>query len=184
MRSPSTTCLGVLLALTLAVSGCDFVEGMFGDGPPKKTAKKQAKEAAEAAPVVSEAKEEKPVEVLGYVYTPIGKRDPFKSYFAMMLPEKGTRQGPIGPLQKFEIGQLSLVAIIWGISNPRAMVETPDKKGYIIKRGTLVGRNWGKVTEIKRDQVVVSEEYRGVDGRRIVNKISMRLPLEKEELRP
>ena len=184
MRARLTSCLGVLLALVLAVGGCDFVEGISGGGPPKKTAPKKAKEIIEAPAETVDAKEEKPVEVLGFVYTPIGKRDPFKSYFAMMLPDTGTRQGPTGPLQKFEIGQLNLVAIVWGISNPRAMVETPDKKGYIIKQGTLVGRNWGKVTEIKRDQVIVSEEYRGVDGRRIVNKISMRLPLDKDELRP
>jgi len=174
----------VVLALLL-MSGCDFVNDIFGGGQTKPVVKKgRVQRPVKVAKAKTTIQEKKPVELLGYVYTPIGKRDPFKSYFQMMLPETEKKGRPLGPLQKYEIGQLKLVAIVWGISNPRAMVETPDDKGYVIKRGTLVGKNWGKVTEIKRNKVVISEHYRAVDGRLIVNKISMRLPLDKEELHP
>ena len=108
-------------------------------------------------------------------YNPIGKRDPFQPY----ISEESRPAVTLTPLQTFDIDQLRLVAIIWDISDPRAMAEDPSGRGYILKKGTLVGKNWGRVTQIEKGQVIISEEYRSISGDLIVNQVVMKLS-EKE----
>ena len=109
-----------------------------------------------------------------YVYNPIGKRDPFRSFLSI-----GTRTDdttPRTPLQKYEIDQYVLVGIIWGIDRPRALVEDPEGVGHVMELGTYIGRNWGKVTQISGNEVTVTEEYQTIDGELVVNPRTMRLP--------
>jgi Tfp pilus assembly protein PilP len=43
----------------------------------------------------------------------------------------------------------------------------------VVRHGTYVGRNWGKVTAISEDGVIVTEEYRMIDGELVVNPVSI-----------
>ena len=123
----------------------------------------------EATPTPEEALQE-------YNYNPIGKRDPFRSFLADELAPD-TRK-VVTPLQRYDLDQLKIIGIIWGISSPRAMVTTPDGKGYVVQKGTLVGKNWGKVSRITQEEVIVSEEYRDFEGKLIVTEVPLRLPRE------
>lgn len=107
-------------------------------------------------------------------YNPIGKRDPFKSFLAEELAPG--QQKALTPLQRFDIDQMSLIGIIWGISAPRAMVITPDGKGFVVQKGTLIGKNWGKVSRITQDEVIISEEFRDFEGKLIVHEIPLKMP--------
>jgi len=154
-----------------------FVFACRGKGPaeaPAPAVSKPNAAVAAAKPVVAEERDEKPT----YSYNPVGKRDPFEVF---ALVETSVKDVPLTPLQRYSIDQLRLIGIIWGISNPRAMVQDPKGKGHVIKRGTLIGRNWGKVSRIKQDEVIVAEEYRDIDGRLVVNEISLKLPKSKSE---
>ena len=112
----------------------------------------------------------------GYVYNPIGKRDPFRSFLA--AGERGVEdETPRTPLQRYEIDEYRLVGIIWGIDRPRALVEDPDSVGHVMEIGTYIGKNWGKVTQITSSEVVVTEEYQTIDGELVVNPIRMVLPV-------
>jgi len=51
-----------------------------------------------------------------------------------------------------------------------AMVEDPDGVGHVVRQGTQVGRRNGKVTTIRRDEVVVAELAHDPFGKAISNK--------------
>jgi type IV pilus assembly protein PilP len=104
-------------------------------------------------------------------YDPAGRRDPFRP------PRAGTAQSgePRTPLQRYEIGQLKLVAIIYETRDPRAVVEDDQKLGYIVKVGTPIGPNGGVVRAIERGRVVIAEQAVDYYGERRDNEITMEL---------
>ncbi len=118
------------------------------------------------------------VSEIAYAYSPIGKRDPFRSLFDQLRKDETTQQ--LTELQLFELDQLKLVAIVSRIATPYAMVEDPNGKGHTLTRGTLIGKNWGRVSEINPACVVVKEEYRDYTGRKVTNKPSLCLPKPDE----
>jgi len=99
-----------------------------------------------------------------YNYDPKGKRDPFEPFSAV---PKGaaTAEGPMFPLQKFDLSQLKLIGIIWDNHNPKAMILDPNGKGYIIRTNERVGRNNGYVARIREGEIVVVESFTGNDGK-------------------
>ena len=160
---------GVVLLLGL-LSGCDGEEPRRGDAstPTAPTAPKKAEKANPLDEAIA-AQE-------GYVYNPIGKRDPFRSFLSFGTRSEDTT--PRTPLQKYEIDQYELVGIIWGVDRPRALVEDPEGIGHVMEIGTYIGRNWGKVTQITAGEVVITEEYQTLDGELVVNPIKMTLVSE------
>ena len=55
--------------------------------------------------------------------------------------------------------------------------EDPDRIGHVMEIGTYIGKNWGKVTQIKPEEIVITEEYRDpIENELIINEITMRLP--------
>jgi len=108
-----------------------------------------------------------------YSYSSIGKRDPFRSFIQkeVVVSHDG---GVLGPLQIHEIDSYSLTGIIANPSAPYALVKDPDGIGHVVELGTLVGRNWGKVTEIKPDEIVITEEYRDpIENELIIHEVKM-----------
>ncbi len=59
------------------------------------------------------------------------------------------------------------------------MVEDPMGRGYVIRRNTRMGKQGGKVTQILRDAVTVSEHWTAPDGKDHVNPINLRLKPDK-----
>ena len=88
-------------------------------------------------------------------YDPAGRRDPFRPPRVNQLLVGG---GERTPLQRYELGQLRLVAVIYETGDPRAVVEDEGGLGYIIKVGTKIGVNDGVVRGIERGRVLVEEE--------------------------
>ena len=115
---------------------------------------------------------------VAYAYSPIGKRDPFRSFFEEFQNEANNTD--LTELQRFEVDQLNLVAIVTGRATPYAMVQDPGSKGHTLTRGTLIGKNWGRVAQITVDCVVIKEEYRDYTGRKVTNTIDMCLPKPEE----
>lgn len=142
--------------------------------PPRPPSSNRPAAAATPAAGLAEESSAAPA----YIYTPIGKRDPFKSAYKVV--RKIDAKAPGGILTKYEIDQLKLTAIISGISRPRAQVELPDGKGVSIRVGTRIGKNFGRVVRIKHDEVIVSEDYRDWSGRKVTNYIHMKIQREKK----
>jgi len=103
-------------------------------------------------------------------YDSTGRRDPFRP------PRAGSsRTGEQTPLQRYEIGQLRLVAIIYDTREPRAVVEDDQGLGYIVKVGTAIGPNGGQVREIERGRVLISEDSVDFYGEHRANEVTMEL---------
>jgi type IV pilus assembly protein PilP len=79
------------------------------------------------------------------------------------------------PLEKMELSQLKLVAVIWSVQEPRAMVEDGTGKGYILASGTPLGKNKGRVTQITSAGVVVSEQYETSSGKFGTRTVTLKL---------
>mgnify|MGYP001122003330 CR=1 FL=1 len=61
------------------------------------------------------------------------------------------------------------------VDRPRALMEDPEGVGHVVELGTYVGRKWGKVTRIRADRIVITEEYLTPDGTLVVNPIEIGL---------
>ena len=105
-------------------------------------------------------------------YDPAGRRDPFRPPHAAVVAPTGE---PHTPLERYEIGQLKLVAMIYDTREPRAVVEDDQKLGYIVKVGTPIGPNGGVVRAIERGRVVIAEQAVDYYGERRENEVTMEL---------
>jgi type IV pilus assembly protein PilP len=110
-----------------------------------------------------------------YSYNPEGKPDPFKPFIQLTSARGGSRTAPLTPLQKYDISQLKLVAIISSPEGNIALVEDVTGKGYFLKKGTWVGKNDGKVTKVLKDKVMIEEFYEDIFGQKKSNEISILL---------
>ena len=101
-------------------------------------------------------------------------RDPFRP--PTIQARTGTRsRDNLSPLERFELGQLKVVGIVWDVKEPRAMIEDNAGLGYTILVGTPIGASEGRVKGIHRDQVVVEEIYEDVSGKKKTREVSMKL---------
>jgi type IV pilus assembly protein PilP len=150
----------------------------------KKEQKASAKPPPQPAPQQSVPSSAAPTQEVerDYVYDPTGKRDPFQPFIASQTPIKPVGEEiPITPLQKYDLSQLKLVAIIVGAGEGSAMVEDSEGKGYIIKKGVYVGTNFGKVKTVLKDRVVIEERYKDYTGQVKEKEIILRLHPPGEE---
>jgi len=158
------------LLVALAVSGAAAPE----PGPPAAAADL----AAVAAPAADAAVATAPaVDAVATVppYDATGRRDPFRPF---MLDLKADPPPHVTPLQRYELGQLTVVGTVWEVSPPRGMVEDSMGMGYIVSVGTPIGRNGGVVTAIEPRQVVVEERVLDFYGNEQVRRIVMETPKE------
>ena len=157
--------MAVLCAL--ALSAC-------GSTTRPSQASAAAKPAA-APPPVAGAAAPAPAEP-EYSYSSVGKRDPFRSYLVELSQENTFSSRCSTPLGRYDIEQLKLVAVITGLEDPVAMVESPTGVGYAVRRGACIGKNGGTVAAVRSGEVVVSEWVVRADGSRDSTQTVLRLP--------
>ena len=167
----------VLFAVSfLIIAGC-------GDGttplPAKKkdlSVGKKVEGPAKEAGVKEAAKQEEE----NYTYNPTGKPDPFKS-FIQFTPLRSSSRKTLTPLERYEITQLKLVAVISAPDGNIGLVEDSAGKGYFLKKGTWIGKNEGKVKTILKDRVIIEELFQDLLGQTKTNEISLLLHQPEEE---
>jgi type IV pilus assembly protein PilP len=138
--------------------------------PPMPIVKKKKEEEKKVPPVKTATAED-------FVYSPVGKRDPFRPFYVDLDEEEEAKnKRELTELQHFEMDQLRLVAIVGGTSQPMAMFEDPTGKGHEVTTGTPIGRNGGRVNKISKDEVVIMEELPDATGRKKPSPLSIRLP--------
>ena len=109
---------------------------------------------------------------------PAGRRDPFRPFTLNARSSSGRRRENLSPLERFELGQLKLVAVISNTKEPTAMVEDSSGLGYLVKVGTPIGINDGKVTAIERGGIIIEEFFVDLYGARKKHQVNMRLSVE------
>ncbi len=106
----------------------------------------------------------------GEHYDSKGKIDPFKP----LIQDKSEESRPVvdkrpkrilTPLEKIELSQIRLVAIIIMEKKQIAMVEEANGKGYEVGIGTYIGKNQGRVSEIHSSSIVIKELVQDYKGR-------------------
>lgn len=110
----------------------------------------------------------------GFVYDPVGRRDPFKSFISVSVTETGTiietapkssmpsfllrpNEGIGDTLEASDTGAFKLVGILWNVHDPKAMLRSPGGKVFMVRLKSRVGRNNGYVAAIREGEVVVVE---------------------------
>ena len=117
----------------------------------------------------------------GYIYDPTGKPDPFRPFILEMKRNKEESEKALQPLQRYDLSQLKLVGIIWDLHNPRALVEDSAGKGYIITKGSYIGKNEGKVIDILEKEVVITEKATDIFGETETRETRIKLRTGEEE---
>ncbi len=161
-----------LVAISLfLIWGC---EG--GSDRPKVTVVKRDRGHKPPAPEKSEEKVVDEKMEPPYTYNPAGKRDPFKPFIALG-PRKPVPTVTLTPLQRYDVSELKLVGILKGPTGYRALVEDAGGKGFIVTKGTPIGRGNGRVKEIHDNRVIIEETSKDIFGQIKHEEISM--PLRK-----
>ena len=97
-----------------------------------------------------------------YLYDPTNKRDPFLPYknaVIEFIPEVIQRQTEnLEALQMFEIDELKVVGILWGTSNPKALIKDPVGNVHTLVRLQKIGKNNGYVEAIREGAVLAVED--------------------------
>ena len=168
--------------ISVCIASLFFMAGCGGSPPPSsppQKGKSPAVEKKKGEPAkVAEKKELEKKEETEYAYNPVGKPDPFKPFIQLT---RGPSSGPLTPLQKYEISQLKLVAIISSSEGNVGLIEDSAGKGYFLKKGTVIGKNDGKVTKILKDKVIIEEVYQDIFGHKKTQEISLFLYRQEEE---
>jgi type IV pilus assembly protein PilP len=115
-------------------------------------------------------------------YTSTGKIDPFRPLIQTQIKtviapdidrEKPTRV--LTPLEKFDLSQIRLVAVVLAESGNVAMVEEATGKGYMVRIGTYIGKDGGAVEQILEDRVVIRETVKDFRGKAVPRIREMKL---------
>jgi type IV pilus assembly protein PilP len=115
---------------------------------------------------------------LSYSYDPTGRRDPFKS---LISPKKGPSETKeevveiVSPLQEYDLSSLTVVGVVWGALGKRAMVRTPDGKGYTVTENVPIGKGRSRVVQITQEGLVIEVISRDSSGKLVREMVLMEL---------
>lgn len=106
------------------------------------------------------------------VYNPTGKRDPFMPFD---LSPKRDNEESLTPLERLNIGQLKLTAVLKGFDEAKAIVEDQSGKGYSVKKGTKIGTGNGEVVEINDNSILILEKNIDFTGQEKTRTVEMKM---------
>jgi type IV pilus assembly protein PilP len=107
-----------------------------------------------------------------YTYNPKGRRDPFQSYRHDLADDQDKVQTP---LMAYELGQLSVVAVVWDATKRRALIADPRGETHVVKEGSPIGKNDGLVIHIGDNIVLVKETYIDFAGEMTTKDVELRI---------
>lgn len=173
---------GGILCFALVAFGCGEAAPPAAQKPAPSPAsapvpKPKVEEVAPPSPAVP-VKKEDPASI--FQYNPDGRRDPFKSI--IVASAKRNVSDSLPPLQRKELSEMRLIGIVWGNFGHGAIIQTPDGKGYPVRKGTRIGTSNGVVSQITNKEVVVEEKYQDIFGETKLRNIVMELHPQKEGL--
>lgn len=92
-----------------------------------------------------------------FEYSARGRRDPFMRPTVDKPVAEGAYHGPFLPLQRYNLTDLKLTAIIWDVTRPKAMIIDPENRVHIVGPNTKIGKNNGYIAAIREGELVVVE---------------------------
>ena len=162
-----TVRLKTLLAFTLIVACLAAPGTAFAAQSAKAAGGKEKLSAEEERAMVARALEEllasMKIEKFSYDPTLPDPFVPFISEKAATVQETPASEEHLTGMRRYEPGQLQLVAIVFSRNRPLAMVQDSSGKGYLIHRGTRIGRS-GIVSDIVPNKVVIKQLVYSITG--------------------
>jgi Tfp pilus assembly protein PilP len=110
------------------------------------------------------------------IYSPVGKRDPFK---APTSRSTNRELGSVSPLERFPVERFELKAVLRGLGPARAMVADPEGGTHIVKQGDRLGRERAVVSKILNTEVIVTERTFNYLGEETLYEKVLSLPAEE-----
>jgi len=167
----------IFIALIICVLIAFLAFGCSNTGQtakPTPVAQKEApKPVSQATPTVEPEKTEP-----AYSYNTAGRRDPFAPI--VVTEDKRAKAGERPPLERYNITEFKLTAIIWGGFGYNAMLEGPDGKGYFVRIGTIIGPNKGVVRKIAQGKMIIEEKYKKFSGETVRKEFVLELRKKQE----
>lgn len=117
----------------------------------------------------------------GFIYSPVGKRDPFKAPQPKLM---GRDLAAVNPLERFNLEQLHLRAILKGLGKNKAMFEDPDGKTHILNEGSLMGREKATISRILNTEVILTVKTFNYLGQESIAERVISLPSDEETEKP
>jgi type IV pilus assembly protein PilP len=94
----------------------------------------------------------------GFRYDPTGRRDPFKSL--LQLEKKQRDIASLPPIQQFDLEAAKVIGVVIDPGRPpQAMIRAPNGQTFVVRPGTIVGKNEGEVVEITMQGIRVVEKF-------------------------
>ena len=115
-----------------------------------------------------------------FVYVRENRTDPFMPFIQERVSVTEMPVEELSGMQKFEPGQLKVVAIMLSPVDKFAMVQDSNNQGYIIREGILLGRT-GVVEAIVPNRVIVKNYSYNLAGDKIYKTVEMVLRQEGEK---
>jgi hypothetical protein len=109
------------------------------------------------------------------------QRNPFRPFTLDLRPDYTGE--PLTPLERYDLPQLRVAAVLVDLQPPRAMLEDNSGMGFIVIPGTPIGRNRGVVTAIESRRIVVEEKLLDYYGREQTQRVVLEMPKEEEAQR-
>ncbi len=170
--------------ILIAVFACSIVVALAACGDKKPAEKKaqpqaaapQAAASSASAALQNEVKAEKEI----YAYDPKGRRDPFVP-LNEIVKEKTLKKRGSRPIENVDVEEIKVIAIAWDSQQFYAMVTLPDKKSYTIRKGMTLGLYGGRVREITKDSVIITEQIKDYKGQLKTKDTILKLRKEEEE---
>lgn len=187
--------IGLSLVLLLGLCGCENQKRSATKEPvvtkqigtrTKKMANDQpapSKAMKADAPANAAPEESGPQRPARMPYNPVGKVDPFAPLYkeeaekkpeAVVVQPKAPER-PRTPLEKLDLGQLKLTAIVTALDEKRALVEEASGKGYVVEIGTRIGLERGAVVEIGQDRIIIEHAAEDDFGKATSRKRELKL---------
>ncbi|MGD9329738.1 MAG: pilus assembly protein PilP [Desulfobacterales bacterium] len=188
----------LLLSLGIGFTGCDSQKGKGSVKEPVVT--KQIGKSAKSIPVskekdtasvkkpdspviseaVAETQSTKPKRM---PYNPVGRIDPFAPLYKedkekvpqQVVARPKVPERPRTPLEKLDLGQLKLTAIVTTQGFKKALVEEASGKGYVVSLGTKIGLERGSVVEIAQDRIIIEHKDEDEFGKENSKKRELKL---------
>lgn len=109
------------------------------------------------------------------------QRNPFRPFTLDLRPDSNGE--PLTPLERYDLPQLRVAAVMVDLQPPRAMLEDNSGMGFIVTPGTPIGRNRGVVTAIESRRIVVEEKLLDYYGREQTQRVVLEMPKDEEAQR-
>jgi type IV pilus assembly protein PilP len=158
-----------------ALAGCSKEEQPTPGPVVKKMAPPGGASTAPPPPAASVPVDNTQAPSQGPVFDPAGKRDPFVPFVKAERESSKEDRASVPPLQRYDLGELQFVGVIWVEKGAKALVQDAEGKGYSVVVGTRIGRAGGVVTRITDRELTVRETFPGSAGRTVTRESVLQL---------